>query len=247
MTGDQQDFLSRIKTLLPNGWFRGPTPILDAVLGGIASALARVYGLTQYARLQARIATATDGFLDLVSYDFFGATLPRKSAETDAAFRTRILAELFLERGTRRGMIGVLTLLTGYAPLVFEFARPADTGGLNSPSMGLNAAGYLGSYQYPFQAVVIAYRPAGQGFSYIPGLNTPQAALNESHSALVNPALIATPVTDADIYAAISSVAPVGTIIWVSIRNYPQPVTNYTDESGNADTDEFGNAYTTES
>ncbi len=217
--GTQSDLIVRLKALLPNGWFRDSTPVLDAVLNGIASALSTVYSLTQYARLQTRIATATDAFLDLVSFDFFGIALPRHSGEADSSFRSRIQAQLFLERGTRRGMTRALQLLTGRAPIIFEFARPADTGGLNMPNMGLNVAGYLGSSQYPFQAIVIAYRPSGQGFPNIPGLNTPQAALNESHSALVNPALIAGPVTDQDIYNTISSFAPVGTIMWTNIQN----------------------------
>ena len=46
-----------------------------------------VYGLTAYARLQTRIATATDGFLDLISFDFFGRRCPGKPQESDAAFR----------------------------------------------------------------------------------------------------------------------------------------------------------------
>ncbi len=247
-TGDVADIRNRIKELLPRGWFGDAKPVLDAVLTGISSALASVYGLIGYARLQTRISTATDGFLDLISLDFFGLTLPRKSQETDTAFRTRILAELFLERGTRRGLIRALQLLTGWTPLVFEFARAADTGGLNTPSMGLNVAGYLGSYQYPCQAVVVAYRPLGQGFPFVPGLNTPQAALNEGHSALVNPALIAGAVTDQDIYNTISNFAPVGTVIWTLITNYAANASAYTDEAGlTSYTDQFGVAYTTES
>src|SRR3978361_501866 len=98
MTGDQSDILSRLKTLLPGGWFRDATPVLDGFLSGIAWALAQVYALAAYARLQTRILTATDGFLDLISFDFFGNTLPRRALESDAAFRTRIVAELFLEK-----------------------------------------------------------------------------------------------------------------------------------------------------
>src|SRR3984957_19084211 len=97
-TGDQNDMLARIKALLPNGWFRGLTPVLDALLSGYAWSLSFIYQLIQYAQLQTRIATATDGFLDLISFDFFGGSLPRKSQEYDAPFRSRILAQLFLEK-----------------------------------------------------------------------------------------------------------------------------------------------------
>src|SRR5437762_266459 len=107
-TGTQGDIVTRLKAVLPNGWFRGDTPILDGVLNGIAWALAQVYSLTDYARLQTRIATATDGFLDLISFDLFGGAFPRKPQESDPGFRTRIQAELLLERGTRHGLIRAL-------------------------------------------------------------------------------------------------------------------------------------------
>src|SRR4051812_48175468 len=128
-TGNKADIVTRLKAVLPSGWFGDSSPVLDAVLSGIASALAFVYDLAAYARLQARIATATDGFLDLISYDYFGPGLPRKLQETDASFRNRILAALLQERGTRRGLIRMLEMLTGRTPWVFEPARPADTGG----------------------------------------------------------------------------------------------------------------------
>src|ERR1700734_598030 len=103
-TGDVQDIVARIKAVLPNGWFTGSTPILDGVLKGSAAALAQVYSLISYAQLQTRLATATDGFLDLISFDYFGSLYPRKPMEADSAFRSRIQAELFLERGTRHGL-----------------------------------------------------------------------------------------------------------------------------------------------
>ena len=155
--------------MLPNGWFGSATPVLDAVLSGIAAALAGVYTLAAYARLQTRISTATDGFLDLISQDFFGGTLPRRMRESDAAFRARILAELLAEKGTRRGMIRALTALTGRAPIIFEPARPADTGGYNVGGCGYGVAGGYGSTRLPTQAFVIAYRPLGQGIPNLGG------------------------------------------------------------------------------
>src|ERR1700749_4296193 len=124
--GDAQDMVTRIKATLPSGWFADSTPVLDSVLSGIGWALALGYSLIAYARLQTRIKTATDGFLDLIAFDFFGTMLPRALQELDNAYRTRIIASLFPQRATRQGMINVLTLLTGRAPWIFEPARPAD-------------------------------------------------------------------------------------------------------------------------
>ena len=89
--GDQTDILGRIKALLPFRWFPDITPVLDALLSGVAWALSFIYSLIQYAKLQTRIATASDGFLDLIAFDFFGTSLLRRQQETDVSFRGRIL------------------------------------------------------------------------------------------------------------------------------------------------------------
>ena len=222
-TGDPSDFLSRLKSLLPANWFKGSTPILDGTLSGIASALSAVYSLAAYARLQTRIATATDGFLDLIAFDFFGYTLPRAGNETDANYRKRIQAQLLVERGTRRGLIQALTLLTGRAPVVFEPARPADTGAYNTNTMGYNVAGGYGSLALPFQSFVTAYRPQSEGIPNVGGYGNPQSGYGVG-GAYVNPAE-ATGVTDASIYQLIDAVKPLNAIVWTRIRSAP-PNTN---------------------
>ena len=98
-TGDQANTVARLKALLPNGWFaQDSTPILDGFLNGIAWALSFIYSLAAYARLQTRIATATDGFLDLITADFFGDTLPRNYQEDDASFRREYKPSCFCKR-----------------------------------------------------------------------------------------------------------------------------------------------------
>src|SRR5580698_6737974 len=118
--GDQSDFVGRLRALLPNGWFADDAPVLNAVLNGSAYCLALMYSLIAYSKLQTRIATATDGFLDLVSFDYFGAFLMRRLNEMDAAFRVRIFQNLLREKATRHGIIKLLTDLTGQVPVVFE-------------------------------------------------------------------------------------------------------------------------------
>lgn len=218
--GDRADMVKRLKALLPNGWFSDSTPVLDAVLNGIGWALSSVYSLISYARLQTRIATATDGFLDLISFDYFGTNLPRKTSETDITFRARISSELLLERATRAGVIKVLQALTGRTPIIFEPTRALDTGGLNTPSMGLNVAGGLGTYSMPCQAFVFAFRTLGQGVPNIAGLGTPTGALNTaSYAALINPSMVTGAVSDADIYSAADSAKAAGTGLWMAISN----------------------------
>ncbi len=219
-TGDVNDFVARIKALLPNAWFADQTPILDALLGGIGSALSFVYNLIAYAGLQTRIATATDGFLDLISFDFFGNSLPRKTSESDTAFRSRIQSELLLQRATRQGVSEALEILTGRTPIIFEPTRALDTGGLNTPSMGLGVAGRLGTYTMRCQCFVFAFRTSGQGVPNIAGLGIPTGALNTpSQAALINPSMVTGAVEDSDIYAAADSAKAAGTTLWMNISN----------------------------
>ncbi len=219
MVGDQADFVSRLRRLLPNGWFPDSAPVLTGILTGIAAALAPVYSFIAYARLQTRIATATDGFLDLISFDFFGDTLPRKTGETGDQFRARIQAELALRRGTRPGLIQALTLLTGRSPRIFEPNNLRDTGAYNTTTMGYGMAGAYGSALLPNQTFVIAYRPIGQGVPNISGYGASQSAYNTpSNVAYITPSQAAG-ITDADIMKTIDRVKPLNAIIWTDIQS----------------------------
>jgi hypothetical protein len=128
-TGDQEDVLARLISVLPP-WFKaGATPVLDALLGGAAWAGSFAYGMIRFARQQARIATATGGWLDLAAYDFFGRDFVRPAGWTDAQFGAAITARLLNPNGTRPGLIAGIEQLTGRAPRVFEPWNPTDTGG----------------------------------------------------------------------------------------------------------------------
>ncbi|QEL14797.1 hypothetical protein [Limnoglobus roseus] len=219
-TGDQADFISRIKAVLPGGWFRGATPVLDAVLAGIGAALSGVYSLAAYARLQTRIATATEGFLDLISFDYFGQSLPRKVQEPDTSFRARIIAALFPEKATRRGLIRALESLTGRTPVVFEPRRPADTGGYGIGGVGYGVGGGYGALNLPYQAFVTAFRPAGQGIPYVSGYgSTVGGYTTPSRLTYASLSQVQGSVTDKDIFAAVDAVMPAGTLAWTQIQS----------------------------
>lgn len=216
MTGDQADLLKRIKTLLPGGWF-GTSPVLDGVLSGVAKLLSDAYAFIAYARLQTRVRTATGGFLDLIARDFFGTGLSRKAGEPEAGFRARILAGLFAERGTRRGVTRALELLTGRTPVIFEPARPADTGGYGV-ACGYGVAGAYGSLLLPYQAFVTAYRPLGQGIPNVAGYGLPPGGYGTpSGSEYAGLSQVIGQVKDSDIYAAIDAAMPAGTTAWTRI------------------------------
>ena len=219
-TGDQNDALARLKSTLPQRWFGNPTPILDAVLTGYAWAASFVYSLYVYAKQQTRIKTATDGWLDMISADFFGTTLLRAANQSDTSFRARIIANLFRERATRAGLIKVLVDLTGRIPKIFEPMRPLDTGAWGANIWGWGAAGGYGSTLMPFQCLVNAYRPLGTGIPYVNGYGQPAGGYGSpSRAEYASISWIQQAVLDSDIYAAVDSVKPVATIPWTRINN----------------------------
>jgi len=217
--GDQNDMAGRLAALLPVSWFQGAVPVLSVLLAGLGNGLALIYSLTAYAKLQTRIGTASDGWLDLISADFFGTTLPRRTGELDSRYRARILAQLLRERATRKGMIGMLTVLTGRAPLVFEPERPADTGGWGG-GCGYGVAGGWGSVLLPAQVFVTAFRPTGTGVPIVAGYGIPTGAYATAGQAeYAAMTMVQGAVTDADIYAAVDATKPAGTTAWTAISS----------------------------
>ncbi len=187
--GSSSDMLSRIKSVLPGGWFPATgqdsnataTPNLDAALSGPAWALAWFWRLLSYVQAQARIATATGVNLDMVAADFFGSGLIRDGAEADGALRTRIVASLFPKRSTRQAVIAAATAASGGPVTVFEPGYALDAGGWSVGTSGFDVSGCAGwgTRTMPFQAFLTA--PGGH---------------------------------QSQVYAAIEQARPIATIIW---------------------------------
>lgn len=153
MIGDQSDIFNRLKGMLPSRWFgtaSDPVPLIDAVLSGFATSLAFLYSLYLYAKLQTRINTATDGWLDLIAADFFGpAALQRKTGQSDSSYRNAIKVALLREKATRNAIINTLVSLTGRTPIIVEPQRPADTGayGFNPAALLVGASIFRSDWQ----------------------------------------------------------------------------------------------------
>lgn len=195
-TGTQSDMFNRLKSLLPNGWFQEPTPVLDSILNGIAWALSFCYSLIAYTYIQTRIKTATDYFLDLISNDYFGTRLLRHNGQTDAQFRAQILANLLPQKTTRLAVKNALTILTGRVPKVIELTKPMDCGVYGGPYCGYGLAGAYGSLIVNQTGFVVAYRALSTGsspYGYVP--------------------------TDAEMYALVNSARPSCYNIWMAISN----------------------------
>lgn len=213
MTGDKADIASRIRSVLPTRWFSDKAPVLEAMLDGLATAWASMYALLAFVRSQARLATASGSFLDIIGADFFADRLLRRGAEADERYRNRVSAALVREHATRAALANALLQLTGRSPAIFEPARPADTGAYSDSAMGYGAAGGWGNLSLPFQSFVTVYRPHPSGIASLAGYGTGgplgRATLAEAGTQLL----------DADIMATIASVLPTASIAWTRITN----------------------------
>ena len=217
-TGDQADIGGRLSALLPGQWWdQDANPVRDAILAGLANGWAFIYSALQYARGQTRIGTASEGFLDIISQDYFGGALPREANESDAHFRMRILLSLLRPAATRGAMANALLELTGRAPLIVEPWRTDDCGGYDSPNIGYDVAGCYGSYEMPGQAFITAYRPAGQGIPNVGGYDCGAGGYDEGAVEWVTPDMTVGVVTDADIEACVNAAKPEGTLAWLEI------------------------------
>lgn len=224
-SGDQADMKARLQAMLPAAWFATTAPIKDAILAGIGWMFAQGFALAVYVRLQGRVSTATDVFLDIAAQDYTGARVARRLYENDDSFRPRLMASLLPSGATRAAMQSRLMALTGSMPKIFEPTQPVDTGGYGYGGLGYNAAGGYGSVALPFQAFVSVKRPVSQGVPYWAGYDgnasTPPYAPGGYNRGLIaysdiNQAFGG--VTDADIYQAIADVQPLGAIAWAKIH-----------------------------
>ena len=190
-----QDMVSRIQALLPFGWFgNGATPVLTAVLTGIAAMWVWLNNLIGYVAEQARIDTATDVNLDMIAVDFFGPyNVLRKVGESGDSYRARILSLLLAPANTPGAIVKIISDYFGVQATVFEPAQAGDTGAYASEisaaaasayylqtgdtseyqglSQGLawNTAGGYGSLALPYQAFVKVPQPLQNSIANIAG------------------------------------------------------------------------------
>ena len=216
--GDVNDFYDRLKALLPSGWFADHSPVVRGLLLAGAWSLSWCYSLYCYVLKQTRISTATDGWLDIAAYDFFGTELQRQAEMSDDMFRNHISVNLFRERGTRQAVIDILQELTGNTPRVFEPQHPMDTGSYGGPVLGYGVAGGYGSQLLPYQAFVVACRPKKTGIPLIAGYAMPPSGYSmPSQGEYVSHDMVTGNVTDAQIYAAVAAVKMEGSVVWVRL------------------------------
>ncbi|HXS23995.1 MAG TPA: hypothetical protein VN719_07185 [Gemmatimonadales bacterium] len=218
-TGDASDIETRLQRLIPWSWFPlGLAPLYIGIIAGLAAVFSQIYGLIAYVKNQTRLATTTDGFLDLTAYDFFGNDLTRRNGESDPTYSQRISINLFRRRVTRSSVVKILEDLTGRTPTIFEPRRAADTGAYGAPNCGYGMAGGYGSRQIPLQAFITAYRPIGKGIPNVGGYGIAVGGYRVGGQLeYASIGLVGQNVADADIYAAVDSVRPTCATLWTRI------------------------------
>lgn len=213
MTGSITDIAGRLRSLLPIGWFASEAPQLSGVLSGIAAAHAAIYTLIQFVIAQSRLFTATGTYLDLACTDYFGSFLVRRIGEPDASLRIRARQEILRPRATRLAMVTALTELTGRAPVIFEPARPCDSGGYRSGGVGYCVAGGWGNLSLENQMFLTVYRPHGGGIPTLAGYGSGGIL------AYGSAAMVQTAVSDTAILQAIPLLLPAGRVAWTRITD----------------------------
>jgi hypothetical protein len=216
--GDLSDMLARIKAVLPRAWFPDTTPVLDALLSGLASTWSALYQLLQYVNAQTRIKTASDVFLDVIAKDFFGNTLQRRRDEPDFVYRARISRNLLSPKATRPALENILMQITGRTPIIFEPMRPADTGCYDGPALAYGQAGGWGSLNLPNQFFLTAFRPQEDGIANVAGYGC-CGGYGVGATEYVDFTMISNEVTDQEIITAVANALPAASIAWMRISN----------------------------
>jgi hypothetical protein len=116
-----QDLLDVFPAPWTNDVARLPGGNLYAIMGSMAANLQIINDFLVYGFDASRIETATDTELDLCADDFYGPNgLPRQTGESDASYRVRIEAGLFIPYTTKEAFIQAITALTGIAPRLIQ-------------------------------------------------------------------------------------------------------------------------------
>jgi hypothetical protein len=216
-----------LRAVLPKRWFGEQSPNLNAILESIGTPWTWLYSVIVYVIVQTRLATATDSWLDLISFDFFGNGMRRKANESDSIFRARIKGALLREAATRTAISSGMEALLGRPPVIFEPANCADTGSygeslsgsiVSGNGLAYGTVGGWGSLVLPLQFFITATRPATSGVSMLAGYGTPNGGYGEGAMSYVDLALLPGHISDQDIESALCSLLPVNTIAWLRIN-----------------------------
>lgn len=251
-TRTDEQFVKELAGYMPVNWF-GPAALRPggnayALLKGMASQNLVPYEKLADIETQLLLTNATGAGVDLCARDFFGDALPRIGAESDAAYKARIVSRLFLQVGTRIGMSEGVEAAVGEPPAIVELLQAQNTGGWASwtngtgGTSGVDTGGWLdgavaagplefsgtgedGGGAYAGSEGVISQTVYGP-LAWDTGPGTYDTHLGPFQALIT----VQQPETDSgrfldgyQILALVDSLKPIGTIMWVRILG---PISN---------------------
>lgn len=254
-TGSAPDLIMRLQRWLPSRWFPaqavnpdGSVPRLQALLAGMAAGFAAVWTQLQYARAQARLGSASDGWLDLGVADLARDRLPRLSGESDAAYWARVKPLILPKANTRPNIRTALEALTGNPVRMIEPWDPRDTFCWGVGFWGVDSVAHPGNWSNGgarYQGLVQCVLPAAQELGRRPrerfwdGMFWGRGWWWNGSAAYAGGAL--------SVYALINRLKVFGTRIWVrfvTVGGIPVPPAPIyvllTDDAGDVLTDDEG-------
>ena len=220
--------MQRLKAVLPSRWFGDVTPVLDTLLLGLATGWEYCFQLLQFVRAQTRLASATGFWLDAIAYDFFGEALRRGNGQPDGIFCTIVKRNILRPLATRHALTQALTDLTGRPPKIFEPRNTGDTGGYGTftvngdfvgSGLGYATSGGWGNLSLPYQFLMTALRPHGNGSANISGWGVNNGGYGGGALMYADSAIVSGHLSDREIMKEVARVTPIGVVAWVNIAN----------------------------
>ncbi len=202
---------ARILRLLPPSWFSGR--LHAALAAGAGNALTMARDAISEARRQARIATASGAWLDIIAHDFFGHALRRRQMPDDA-LRAAIIARFGRERSTLRGLAAAVGDAGASVIRIIEPGVPSlsTSYGAGGHAYGV---GLYGSTVSPMQVFLQVRRGGEQPESWAWGYGS--GGYGDGHMTYA-PVGAGGASSDADIYAEVAAAKAAGVVAWVNIR-----------------------------
>lgn len=218
-------FVTRLRSLLPGGWFSDDAPVLSAVLTCFSQSWAWLSQLLSYVKAQARLATATDIWLDIAAKDYLGPLCIRLANESDDQYRSRIQASILAPSATRYAVTKGIGLFAGTSVRIFEPRNCSDTGAYGSlestPAgsvaygLAYGSSGGWGSLHLPYQFFITITTSQRSGEPAPIGYGNPGGGY--SAGSFIYTALSQVPgkQTDDDISRTVERLLPVNCTAWL--------------------------------
>lgn len=222
--------LSRLRRLMPLHWLASDSPVADAVLSGFAWAAQHCHEALQAVRAQGRLATASGAMLDLFAFDYLGLRYLRRAGQGDDVFRALVAKEIVRERVTRAGIVAAVADISGTPVSAWEPWNPTDCGGLDTPYLGFDETGRLGSLDMPYQIFVDAIQPVGVGIPNASGLDDGHGGFGQPILQFGDQSQVQGAVTNADICRVATDTRAAGITCWIAITEKPLEIDRLDDD-----------------